>query len=303
MINIFWPYESIDSISDQLWCLRTIFDEYKIPHTISSRLDPLSHNLMVEAVNNSVKNYIIQFCNFHNKKIIILATEFLTANSSVEYSVVNNSRISDLLLSELDKSGSNFGERFLNLSLISQQISAFISVLGEPPLEEYKTLFGINNIFRLYPSLNYEFALKDIEDCAYDLYFSGTLTQYRIDKLEELKKQGYSIYIESKFVSDQMRSEHLNMCKFNLNLPQNEFWKWPSPMRILFGARNKKLNVIPLRCSENLIKNENLYSLPNSYCEFDSYCNELVTSSYSTSLLISNPNDNMLFKEFLNHVE
>ena len=74
----------------------------------------------------------------------------------------------------------------------------------------------------------------------YDFYFSGALTNYRKNILDDLSKN-YKVLVEKNFIKDQDRISNMAKCKYSLNIPQSSSWKGDSLMRILFSLRNDKL--------------------------------------------------------------
>jgi hypothetical protein len=237
MINIFWPYSHKNSISDQLWTLQTILYDLNVPHTISDSLDPISKNIFIENVSSGLVDQINNFCEKHKKKIVVVPTEFIEiSNKDIREFYLNG-----CLVKDKDQESSEFLLRVNNLFKIAHNIEAFVSLAGQPSLEEYCRLFGVSLSFNLgLPNRTVEFSVSD--EGKYDFYFSGAMTQYRRDQISELQNK-FSIRVERFFISETERTKHLGKCNYNLNIPQRPDWKWLSTMRVLFGLRCGKFTV------------------------------------------------------------
>jgi hypothetical protein len=232
VLNLFWPYSTVNSISDQLWVLRRLCSDHSVPFTISHQLDPISHNLVLENLNEESVSYIEKFCRKHEILVSMIVTEFLQAGQGKDEIFVNGE-----LLTGNREYNPQLRVRFENIRRISQHLYSFISLGGQPKAEDYCKAYGIARwadfelpMVSFYPA--------PILGKPFDLYFSGTLTSYRTESLQRLEHAGLRLLVESRFVTEERRCAQLRQCAFNLNIPQSASWPWLSTMRVLFGMRN-----------------------------------------------------------------
>jgi hypothetical protein len=295
MFNFFWPYPNRDIIYDFLYSLRKIFNFNNQNLSISPNLDLISHNILLENLqNNSLINEINNFCKINNKKISIIATEFLEKKLIRKKNTffVNNININ----SETNQ----IAERFRNLLYIKQNIISIINIFSLPDLKPYYEFFN-NSDIRLFnlPSPNYKFNLKKKLDCHYDFYFSGLLTNYRLKVIDELSKSGFKILYEKIFVDDDIRNFNIKKANFCLNIPQDEKWKWSSTMRYLHALKNGKLiaeykcHLLPNYFSNYCLNFSNKLELYEKYEKF------IETQKTKINL----PNNKKKFNEFLSFIE
>lgn len=231
MLNLYWPYANINSISDQIWFMRKLCSDHCIPFTVSHQLDPISHNLVLENIDNASSSYIEHFYKKYSLKVSVIATEFLTLGNCKDDLRVNGESL------HLEREyNPQVRDRFVKLHEVQQYIHSFVSLGGQPNVENYAKFFHVDHFYDFeVPEFN--FLPNKIEANKYDLYFSGSLTQYRKEIIEKLKDLGFTLLIENRFVCEDLRRKQLGKCIFNLNIPQSEDWTWISTMRVLFGMR------------------------------------------------------------------
>ena len=232
MINLYWPYATTNSISDQVWFIRRLCADHSIPFTISHQLDPISHNLVLENLNDESTNYIEWFCNKHALPVSVVVTEFLAPGPGKDELYVNGE-----LLHVSREYNPELRHRFDNLQKITRHIHSFVSLGGQPRAESYCDIFCVEH-WADFEVPNVCFFPAPVAEKRYDFHFSGSLTSHRTDVLQHLERTGFPLLVENRFVSEDMRRSQLSQCAFNLNIPQSVNWPWLSTMRVLFGARN-----------------------------------------------------------------
>lgn len=231
-INIFWPYSQTNSISDQLWVLRTLCDRHNVPCTISNELDPISYNVLIENFSINQVSTITKFCQRHDCTVSVLVTEFLDQEEGRPELYVNGE-----LITSRREYNPELQRRFINLQDLAPNIASFISIAGQPSADSYGKIFSVSATWDFEIPLPILF-FPATDQKKYDLYFSGSLTKYRKSVLQKLERQGLRLLVESRFVCEEFRQLQLDQCAFNLNIPQSSNWPWLSTMRVLFGLRN-----------------------------------------------------------------
>ena len=162
MFNIYWPYKSTLSISDILLFLTQYFQKKNIPYTISDDLDPISHNIVIENINDDTVNKIISFCKKYNTKISLYVSEY------IQESKINGGLIPHY---KNDYYIENITKRFKNIFRIKNYISSLISImLDDNSFESYKDFLQNSNSFNFVPDSNFKIRLND-KDYEYDLFF------------------------------------------------------------------------------------------------------------------------------------
>ena len=282
MINIFWPYENKNGITDQIFSLTDFFKRNGIKWQISKYLCTNCKNLAIENFDQLNSNYLINFCEIHKIKVTVLVTEFLRKNNNNQY-LIND--ILEPINIQKSNNKNNLLNRVFYLKKIAPYIDSFISILNIPSLTEYHDFFGINNLY----SIDIGFSSKNSSEIVplYDFYFSGALTDYRKDIIYDLSRK-YSVLTEKKFVSDHDRIINIAKCRYSLNIPQSESWKGDSLMRVLFSLRNNKLVI-------SLNKNKiDMDELSKYIIEYDNF---LIKNYYKSEILIPNNIKTNLFPE------
>lgn len=292
MLNLYWPYATINSISDQVWFIRRLCSDHSIPFTISHQLDPISHNLVLENLNDESTNYIVRFCTKYSLPVSLVVTEFLEPGPKKDELIVNG----ELLHVDREYNPA-LRHRFDNLKKIHGYIHSYISLGGQPCAASYCEIFSVGHWFDFeVPDLR--FSPEPVSEKPYDLHFSGSMTIHRTEVLKNLERSGFSLLVESRFVSEEVRRAQLSQCAFNLNILQTTVWPWLSTMRVLFGARNGAFTAqtnqppdVPL--AEFVLHFTDRNSL---YDAFDKKCQRLKSLAQSSSATI---NAKSRFLEFL----
>ena len=272
MLNFYWPYATVNSISDQVWFIRRLCSDHSIPFTISHQLDPISHNLVMENLNDESTNYIEWFCKKQALSVSVVVTEFLAPGPKKDDLYVNG----ELLQSDREYNPA-LHYRFYNLQKIKEYIHSFVSLGGQPQASSYCEIFGVAH-WADFEVPDLRFLPAPVTGKRYDLHFSGSLTSYRKDVLQNLEKAGFSVLVESRFVSEDIRRAQLSQCAFNLNIPQSTNWPWLSTMRVLFGVRHGVFTAQCTRPPDVPLADFVLEFLDRSslYCEFENRCQSLI---------------------------
>ena len=297
MFNLYWPYPSREVIYDYVQTLKKIFNLNNQNLSVSPNLDLISHNIFIENLEQvDLIDEINNFCKINNKKITIVATEFLEKKSINQKDIffVNNVKI--------DVHNNQICARLRNLLYIKQNIISIINFFSLPDLKTYYEFFN-NPDIRLFnlPSPYYQFNFKKKLDCDYDFYFSGSLTNYRLKVIDELSKCGFKILYEKIFVNEDTRTLNMKKANFCLNIPQDEKWKWSSTMRYLHALKNGKLlaeykcHLLPNYFSNYCLNFSNKLELYKKYEKF------IETQKIKINTLKqSNPKE---FNEFISFIE
>jgi len=238
MFNIYWPYKSILSISDILIFLTQYFQKKNIPFTISDDLDPISHNIVIENLNDETTNKIILFCKKYNTKISLYVSEY------VQFSKKNG----DLYPAYKDDYYiENITNRFKNILRIKKYISSLISImLDDNSLESYKDYLQNSNFFNFVPDSNFRLKLNN-KNYEYDTFFYGTVNTYRKNELINLKKK-YRVKAVDYFLTNELRSYYLKKSKTVLHINVDKYNKYSSPLRVYFAALNGKYTISDKSC-------------------------------------------------------
>ena len=108
-----------------------------------------------------------------------------------------------------------------------------------------------------YPKIN---EVRRDSDSEYDFVFSGKETKYRSAIIDEIKKKSFSLESNAyqKISIRRKRNQLISKAKINLNIPQDENWKYPSMMRILLAL---SLGIITVSVDDGAVDvNENFYA-------------------------------------------
>lgn len=247
MFNIYWPYKSILSISDILIFLTQYFQKKNIPYTISDDLDPISHNIVIENINDEITNKIIMFCKKYNTKISLYVSEYVQASKK-------NSLLKPRY--KRDYYTENITKRFKNIFRIKNYISSLISImLDDNSFESYKDFLQNSNSFNFVPDSNFKIRLND-KDYEYDLFFFGSLNSFRNHEIAILQKK-YKIYFSNIFLTNEQRSFYLKNSSAALHISACKEARLTSPLRVYFAALCGKYTISNYSCSytKDFIKN------------------------------------------------
>jgi len=136
--------------------------------------------------------------------------------------------------------------RICGLLSISPYVSGFLRLFDLPELTNFNHIINNSNIYNLHSNSiinNYKNRKK-----GYDFLFYGKITVYRRKILNELNNN-----FKIKIVADFIKNDELQILSDNslfvLSIPQNEDWKWSSPMRVI---KSLKMGVPVLSISNKL---------------------------------------------------
>lgn len=238
MFNIYWPYKSTLSISDILIFLTQSFQKKNIPYTISDELDPISHNIIIENINDDMVNKIILFCKKYDTKISLYVSEYIQ-KSKINGNIIplykDNYYVEDIT------------KRFKNIFRIKKYISSLITImLDDESFETYKNYLQISNCFNFVPDSNFKIRLND-KNHKYDLFFFGSLNSYRNHEITKLQKD-YKIFYSESFLTNEQRYFYLKNSLAALHLPTHKQFQLTSPLRVYFAALFGKFTVCNISC-------------------------------------------------------
>jgi hypothetical protein len=74
-----------------------------------------------------------------------------------------------------------------------------------------------------------------------DFLFTGTVTDYRMEILNELKKRGFNVEMSGMLTAQFYRDDLISRAKICLNIPQSAAWKYPSQSRYFYHIINDSL--------------------------------------------------------------
>ncbi|TDO96249.1 hypothetical protein [Marinomonas balearica] len=202
-------------------------------------------NILVEGFNSENVEELESKCNDRSTHIYLIATEFLTENSFNQFSN-----------SEANKSHyeipSYWKERYESFLRILQHCRGLFH-LSEHQVDIYQQAFPDVPVMYFphtyLPSLQMPFPSLVKKD--YDVVFTGVLTQYRLDILQELEQSGLSITKCDTTTPAYLREDLTRRSKVALNLKQKESWKHPSNSRLHFHLTNQSCIIsetTPVKC-------------------------------------------------------
>ncbi|MBU6140086.1 MAG: hypothetical protein KGP29_00820 [Proteobacteria bacterium] len=204
-------------------------------------------NILIECFDESSKRIqkkkpgdverIINYCESRGKKVAVIMTEHIDYIDNIihAYSVP---------LGRIDKTHYNpaVKQRILSLLTLSPYIK-YIFTLGEyPKLKNFREMISKTPIMIPYPQIK-KVDVGDNMEC--DLIFSGRDTKYRSRIIEGLRMMSFSVKDNAyqKILNRRQRNQLISKAKINLNIPQDENWKYPSILRIILALSLGKMTV------------------------------------------------------------
>jgi hypothetical protein len=103
------------------------------------------------------------------------------------------------------------------------QVNGYLDVLGEERVRLVQPLPYVA------PPSN---PARELFESAFDTSFTGTLTPRRKEIMTQLRSTGVKVANADFNFPSSMRKELVKQCKFTLHIKQNEFWPFPSNMRL-----------------------------------------------------------------------
>ncbi len=256
LFNIF----HINYVVDQVEFVLAAFKQNGYQVSVGNEFKDDALNVLIECFDDGYKNNkkksdvakIINYCEKNNKKVAVIMTEHIdyTDKKIYAYSVP---------LNQIDSTHYNsvIKTRLLSLLTVSPYIK-HIFTLGEyPKLKNFREMLGKTPIAIPYPKIN---EVRRDSDSEYDFVFSGKETKYRSAIIDEIKKKSFSLESNAyqKISIRRKRNQLISKAKINLNIPQDENWKYPSMMRILLAL---SLGIITVSVDDGAVDvNENFYA-------------------------------------------
>lgn len=257
-----WVYNHlVNGISDQIQYFVDSFREYGYVVTVSRQPNQTCLNFVIENFSTVTSRRLINFCQSTSKRVGLIMTEHL-----------------DLVGRELLMHGKPLwsmndymapGTQVSRIKNMFDCIEHFsgIFVLGDLP-----ELVGSNILFPNIPVKMIPFpkltnpSKMDIRPIS-DFLFTGYITSYRKDVIDQLKKQ-YTVTQPSGFVTRKQRHAITLNAKFVLNIPQSKDWAWLSLMRII-AALNSGRATLSIGTTDNSCISECTVQVPPD--EFNDY--------------------------------
>lgn len=226
------PYHGI---SDQVDFFTASFSQagYAVSVDRAPRKDAL--NVVIENFSVSSRDTLIQFCKEARQRVAVIMTEHVDFNHGEifihGYPLWNKNDYMDPAVQV---------ERLRCLMDCAPYVRCLM-VLGDLP--------ELRNMSELLPGMNIQTIpfprLQHVPQNEashglhpdHDLLFTGVITQYRRNLLEEIKNGGMSTYCPERFVSVEQRDAMNRNARVVLNIPQRRGWNWLSLMRIIAALR------------------------------------------------------------------
>ena len=205
-------------ISDQLnyFNIRLREDfQFKLLETIPSE----GFFLCIENFNRPFTRTV----NSQNSKLGVILTELMELNKS-GYLEINSRTILAKRTYIVDMQ-----RRFFELIKCLPKIDFFVTLFGSPRVQVVKEVFPQIPIYNLCLWPNFTILVPDKFE--YDYAFFGTITPYRKNILDQLKKTN-SVIVKHG-ISETERAILMEKSKFVLNIPQDTKWGSISPMRVI----------------------------------------------------------------------
>jgi|GEM_PF-101352 len=263
----------INYVVDQVEFILATFKQNGYQVTVGNEFKDDALNLLIECFDEGYKNNkkkldvakIINYCEKNNKKVAVIMTEHIDYIDKKIYAY-------SVPLDNIDETHYNpiIKPRILSLLAISPHIK-HIFTLGEyPKLKNFREMTGKTPIVIPYPKIN---EVRHNDDSEYDFVFSGKDTKYRSEIIDKITKKSFSVKSNAyqKILIRRKRNQLISKAKINLNIPQDENWKYPSMLRILLAL---SLGKITISVEDGVADaNENFYAKvsPDNISELESY--------------------------------
>lgn len=217
-----------EHILDQIWFAQETFSHNGYEVLCTDTLRPDCLNLLIENFIESDADIIGAFCRRFGKQIGIVMTEHIELEKEGMFSFAGVS------LTQSEYIG-NKEQRLFSLLSLTDCVFGFFTFGELPELRTWGDIVPTHGMHRLpYPSIGK--VADRLAQPDYDIVFTGTMTQYRESVLGQMGKN-YRVVQSSVRETEPERAELYTRSKIAVNIPQDEGWKWISPMRILFGLR------------------------------------------------------------------
>ena len=268
-LNLF-NIHNINYVVDQVEFILSIFKQNGYQLSVGNEFKDDALNILIECFDECYKKNsdvakIINYCKKNNKKVAVIMTEHIDYIDKKIHAYC-------VPLDNIDKTHYNpvIKKRILSFLAISPFIK-HIFTLGEyPKLKNFREMTGKTPMVIPYPKINEVLHNGDLE---YDFVFSGKDTKYRSKIIDEITKKSFSVKNNAyqKILIRRKRNQLISKAKINLNIPQDENWKYPSMLRIILAL---SLGKITISVEDGVADaNENFYAKvsPDNISELESY--------------------------------
>ena len=264
----------INYVVDQVEFILAAFKQNGYQVTVGNEFKDDALNLLIECFDELLnKNKgesdvekIINYCEQNNKKVAVIMTEH------IDY-IDRKIHAYSVPLDKIDETHYNplIKPRILSLLTISPYIK-HIFTLGEfPKLKNFQEMMGKAPIVIPYPKIEKVHHNDDVE---YDFIFSGRDTKYRSQALDEIAKMSFSVKNNAyqNILTRKKRNKLISKAKVNLNIPQDENWRYPSSLRIILALSLGKLTIsVEDGGMEEDVESFYAKVSPNNLSELESY--------------------------------
>lgn len=213
-------------VHDHILVLQKFFKEIEISLTVSNILNPHALNIVIENFNESSVKVIDNFCKKYEKKVCVIMTEHLSLEG-------NDLKYGTYKITDREYIG-NVDQRIFSLFALSENTMAYFT-LGELPfLSDIKKILFTDEVYRInYPKIK---PCNDVDftKAEFDLGFTGAIIPYREKIINKLKEE-HKVFTSGIVSSEEERLKNTRKSKAIISIPQNEEWKWISPMRFMYN--------------------------------------------------------------------
>jgi hypothetical protein len=214
-------------VMDQIWFVQQSLGQNGYEVSCTNTLRPDCINLLIENFVESDGETIEALCRKFTKQIGVIMTEHIELHSYDQFSFDGQS---------LKSRPKYIGEqRLFSLLSLADCVWGYVTLGEHPKLQSWSEIVPTHSVYRLpYPAICS--VVDRPTDFKHDIVFTGTLTSYRRSVLNELGRK-YRVVHSSIGDTEEKRAALYRRAKIAVNIPQDEEWRWVSPMRILFGLR------------------------------------------------------------------
>jgi hypothetical protein len=240
LINI----HHINYVIDQLEFVLSVFKKNNYQVSVGNEFKDDALNILIECFDEipnkstgSDIEKIISYCEQNNKKVAVIMTEHIDYIGGKVYAY-------SVPLDNIDSTHYNplIKSRILSLLTLSPYIK-YIFTLGEfPKLINFCEMFGKSPMVIPYPKIE---KIRCEDSPEYDFIFSGRDTEYRSQAIDKIKKTSFSVKDNAyqKILVRRSRNKLISKAKINLNIPQDQNWRYPSTLRIILALSLGKMSI------------------------------------------------------------
>lgn len=212
---------------------------------LSSHVIVNAKNVLVEGFTGEEVDALLPTLRNTDTELYLIATEFLTGDSFNQFEQDENNK-SHYELPEYWQS------RYTNFKRIIEFCSGILH-LSEHQVAIYQTKFPDTPVAYLphsyIPSLAMPYPCPTQKDI--DVLFTGVLTRYRLDLLDEIEAAGLFVEKCNTTTPAYLREDFTRRAKVALSLKQKASWQHPSNSRLHFHLTNQSCTVTektPIKC-------------------------------------------------------